>query len=176
MDLDRTELPALRIARYVLWSLIASNWVFGAGVLLLLIATFVVPDWTLAALRSTHLIENASWMTAWSAILVLLLVTVWLTRVVLTRLLAMLQTVRMREPFVPANAQRLETIAWALLARQLVLIVLNIGSSAISAQAQPLSVDIASSINGWFIVLLAFILARLFAQAAAMREELEGTV
>jgi hypothetical protein len=34
----------------------------------------------------------------------------------------------------------------------------------------------AFSINGWLAVLLTFLLARVFAEGALMREDLEGTV
>ena len=36
--------------------------------------------------------------------------------------------------------------------------------------------DAGFSISGWLAVLLAFILARVFAEGALMREDLEGTI
>ena len=36
--------------------------------------------------------------------------------------------------------------------------------------------DAGFSINGWLAVLLTFVLARVFAEGALMREDLEGTV
>jgi len=47
---------------------------------------------------------------------------------------------------------------------------------AISSAARPLDIDAGFSINGWLAVLLAFVLARVFAEGALMREDLEGTV
>jgi len=47
---------------------------------------------------------------------------------------------------------------------------------AISTPAHPLHLDAGFSINGWLAVLLTFLLARVFAEGAAMREDLEGTV
>ena len=45
-----------------------------------------------------------------------------------------------------------------------------------STPAHPVHLDAGFSINGWLAVLLTFVLARVFAQGALMRDELEGTV
>jgi hypothetical protein len=47
---------------------------------------------------------------------------------------------------------------------------------AISNPAYPLDIDAGFSINGWLAVLLTFLLARVFAEGARMRDDLEGTV
>lgn len=44
---------------------------------------------------------------------------------ILKRLLAIVDTVREGDPFVAANAARLQTIAWALLALQIVSLVIG---------------------------------------------------
>ena len=46
----------------------------------------------------------------------------------------------------------------------------------VSTPAHPLDLDAGFSINGWLAVLLTFLLARVFAEGALMREDLEGTV
>jgi hypothetical protein len=95
---------------------------------------------------------------------------------VLKRLLAMVDTVRAGDPFVPANARRLQAIAWSLLALQLLSIVIGAIARSVSTPAHPLDVDAGFSINAWVAVLLTFLLARVFAEGTRMREDLEGTV
>ena len=96
--------------------------------------------------------------------------------VVLKRLLAIVETVRGGDPFVAANASRLQAIAWALLALQVLSLVIGAVAKAVSTPAHPLDIDAGFSINGWLAVLLTFLLARVFAEGTLMREDLEGTV
>ena len=110
------------------------------------------------------------------AIAVLGLVTIPLNYLVLKRLLAIVETVRAGDPFVAANASRLQAIAWVLLALNLLSIVIGAIGKAISTPAHPVDLDAGFSINGWLAVLLTFLLARVFAEGAHMREDLEGTV
>jgi len=110
------------------------------------------------------------------AIAVLGLAVVPLSYVVLKRLLAMVDSVRAGDPFVATNASRLRAIAWALLALQLLSIVIGTIAKALSTPAHPLNLDAGFSINGWLAVLLTFVLARVFAEGALMREDLERTV
>jgi hypothetical protein len=96
--------------------------------------------------------------------------------VVLKRLLAMVDTVRAGDPFVATNALRLRTIAWALLALQLLSLVIGAIGKSVSTPAHPVHLDAGFSVSGWLAVLLTFVLARVFAEGAVMREDLEGTV
>ena len=110
------------------------------------------------------------------AIAVIGIVAVPLNHVVLRRLLAIVDTVRAGDPFVAANADRLQAIAWVLLTLQLMSIVIDAIARAVSIPAHPLDLDAGFSINGWLAVLFAFLLARVFAEGTLMREDLEGTV
>jgi len=110
------------------------------------------------------------------AIAALGVVAVPLNDAVLRRLLAIVDTVRSGDPFVAANADRLQVIAWSLLALQLLSLVVGGIGKAISTPAHPLHLDAGFSTSGWLAVLLTFILARVFAAGALMREDLEGTV
>jgi hypothetical protein len=109
-------------------------------------------------------------------IAVLGLATIPLNYVVLKRLLAIVETVRAGDPFVGANAQRLQTIAWTLFTLQLFSLVIGAIAKAVSSPTHPLHLDAGFSINGWLAVLLTFLLARVFAEGTLMREDLEGTV
>ena len=110
------------------------------------------------------------------AVAVLGLAVIPLNYAVLKRLLAIVGTVRAGDPFVAANANRLQAIAWALLALQLLSIVIGAIGKAVSTPAHPVHLDAGFSINGWLAVLFTFLLARVFAEGTLMRDDLEGTV
>src|SRR5262249_49188832 len=96
--------------------------------------------------------------------------------VVLNRLLAIVLTVRAGDAFVAANADRLQAIAWALLALQLLSLLVGAIAKTVSTPAHPLHLDAGFSISGWLAVIPTFLLARVFAEGTHMREDLEGTV
>ena len=98
------------------------------------------------------------------AIAVLGLVGIPLNYVVLKRLLAIVLTVRASDPFVAANAHRLQAIGWALLGLQLLSLVIGLIAKAVSSPAHPLHLDAGFSISGWLAVILTFLLARVFAE------------
>ncbi len=166
----------LPLAQASLRILIILNWLFGAGILTLLIATIVAEQWTFTALGIPPSAELRPMMTGMRAIAALGLVAIPLHWVVLVRLLAIVETVRSGDPFVAANSVRLQTIAWALLALQLVSLTIGSIGEAISTPAHPLHLDAGVSVSGWLAVILTFILARVFAEGTLMRNDLEGTV
>jgi hypothetical protein len=110
------------------------------------------------------------------AIALLGLVAVPLNQAVFKRLLAIVETVRTGDAFVAANADRLQTIAWVLLALQLLSLVIGGIGGAISTPAHPLHLNAGFSASGWLAVVMTFVLARVFAEGAQMRHDLEGTV
>jgi len=59
---------------------------------------------------------------------------------------------------------------------QLLGIVIGAIAKSISTPAHPVNLDAGFSITGWLAVLLTFLLARVFAAGAVMRDDLEGTV
>lgn len=166
---------ALPIAYVVLRLLIVLNWLMGAAILALL---FVAPheQWLMSEFDLSPSPEADRLILGMRAIAVIGLVTIPLNHLVLKRLLAMVETVRMGDPFVAANAHRLQAIAWALLALQLLSLVIFAIAGAISTPARPVDLDAGFSLTGWLAVLLTFVLARVFAEGAQMREELEGTI
>lgn len=79
------------------------------------------------------------------------------------------------DPFIPANAGRLEHIGWALLTLQLLdlpctLLARFWPSLGTAAPAGGISV------GGWLATLMVFVLARVFATGSLMRDDLAGTV
>jgi Na+/melibiose symporter-like transporter len=166
----------LPIAYVALRILIVLNWLFGACILALLVYTFVNEPWTMRALEVTDYPQAQTVLNGMRAIAAIGLVTIPLNHIVLSRLRAMVGTVRSGDPFVAANAYRLRAIAWTLLALQLLGLIIAAIVEAISTAAHPVDIEAGFSVNGWLAVLLAFILARVFAAGALMREDLEGTV
>ena len=77
---------------------------------------------------------------------------------------------------IAANAYRLQAIAWALLALQLLSIVIGSIGKAVSSPAHPVHLSAGFSVSGWLAVILTFLLARVFAAGTLMREDLDGTV
>lgn len=175
MSRPASSSAALPIAYVVLRILIVVNWLFGAAILALLV---VMPNeqWIMTAFKLSPSPEAERLVMGMRAIAVLGLAAIPLNYAVLKRLLAIVETVRAGDPFVAANAYRLQAIAWALLALQLLSLVIGAVAKAVSTPAHPLDLDAGFSINGWLAVLLTFLLARVFAEGTLMREDLEGTV
>ena len=166
---------ALPLAYVVLRILIVVNWLFGAAILALLV---VSPNeqWIMSAFRLSPSPEAERLVMGLRAVAVFGLASIPLNYSVLKRLLAIVETVRAGDPFVAANASRLQAIAWALLALQLLSLVIAAIAKTVSTPAHPVDLDAGFSINGWLAVLLTFLLARVFAEGTRMREDLEGTV
>ena len=173
--MSRTTSPALPIAYVVLRILIILNWLFGAAILALLL---VMPNqqWIKAAFKLAPSPDTERLIWGLRAVAALGLVAVPLHYVVLKRMLAMVETVRAGDPFVATNAHRLQTIAWVLLAEQLLSMIIGAIGKAVSSPAHPVHLDAGFSVNGWLAVILTFVLARVFAEGTVMRENLEGTV
>ena len=166
---------ALPIAHVVVRTLILLNWVMGALIVALLVAT-PNEQWIMSAFKLSPSPDADRLVMGLRAVAVLGLVVVPLNYGILKRLLAMVETVRAGDPFVPTNAERLRTIAWSLLALQLLGMVIGTIGKAVSTPAHPVHLDAGFSINGWLAVILTFVLARVFAEGTNMRDDLEGTV
>ena len=161
----------LPIAWVTLRILIVVNWLAGAAIFALLIATIVAKDWTFAALGFTPASGIPTVIMGLRAVAALGIVAMFLNHAVLQRLVAIVVTVRRGDPFVAANA-----VAWALLALQLLSLVIGAIGEAISTATLPIRLDAGFSTSGWLAVILTFVLARVFAEGTLMRQDLEGTV
>ena len=166
---------ALPIAHVVLRILIVLNWVMAALILTLLL---IMPNeqWIMSAFKLSPSLEAAQIVWGLRSVAILGLVAVPLNYGILKRLLAMVETVRAGDPFVATNAQRLQAIAWMLLTVQILSIVIGAIGKSISTPTHPVNLNAGFSTNGWLAVILTFILARVFAEGARMRDDLEGTV
>lgn len=167
---------ALPIAYAALRILIVLNWVYGAGILAIFALTLVMPEWLMSAFDLSTSPDVGRVIGGIRTICVFGLATIPLNYFFLKKLLAIVDTVRVGDPFVPANAQRLQSIAWVLVALQLLGFVIDTVGKSLSTPGHPVELDAGFSINGWLAVLIAFVLARVFAEGARLREDLEGTV
>ena len=166
---------ALPVAHVALRILIVVNWLLGVGIAVLLLA-LPTRQWIMSSLGLSPSAEADRIIFGLRSIAVIGLVSIPVNYVVLKRLLLIVQTVRSREPFAADNASRLQAIAWALLTLQLLSVVVALIARSISTPAHPIEMNAGFSITGWLTVILTFVLARVFAEGAAMREDLEGTV
>lgn len=98
------------------------------------------------------------------------------------RLRAIINTVGEGDPFVPVNAERLSLMAWLMLGVQLLALAATPLALDLIELADDLGedthIEIGSGfdLSGILLVIILFILARVFRHGAAMREDLEGTV
>src|SRR3954466_14755798 len=113
MTRDAPLSAALPLAHLALRILVVLNWLFGAGILALLL---VSPNarWIMAAFKLSPSPDTYRLIFAMRIIAVLGLASIPINYSVLKRLLAIVETVRAGDPFVAANAQRLQAIARAL--------------------------------------------------------------
>jgi hypothetical protein len=175
MSRPASSFAALPIACVVLRILTVLNWLMGTAILALLVV-MLNQQWIMAAFKISPSPDAERLITGLRSVAVLGLVGVPLNHAVLKRLLAIVVAVRAGEPFVAANANRLQAIAWALLGLQLLSLVIGAIGKAVSSPAHPVHLDAGFSIGGWLAVMLTFVLARIFAEGTLMHEDLEGIV
>jgi len=166
-----TALPATWV---ILRVLIVLNWILGALILALLAVSFLAEEWIWRALGVSASAERV--VAGMRAIMVIGIVGTPIAHVVFSRLLRIVESVRTGEPFTIDNAGRLRTIAWALLALELLHISVVAIASAVSTKEVPLRIQGNFHLTGWLAILLLFVLAQVFLEGTRMREDLEGTV
>lgn len=114
-----------------------------------------------------------------AAVLPLAAILLGLVFAMLLLLKRIVDTVALGDPFVPENAARLQRMAWLALGVQLVALPLGAAGMWLQRFADEPEVrggfDGVSG-NGLLLMLILFILARVFRKGAEMRAELEGTV
>jgi hypothetical protein len=170
------SVDALAVSRGLLRTVAALNYAMGAGVLTLLVASLVAKDFVMTALGARPTAGNAALVLEMRLVMVFGILAVPLLAIVLRQLLAIVDTVRRGDPFVSENAARLQTIAWSVLGLEVVHGIIGLVVSGVVFDGRP--VDIGWQLSGtrWLSIPLLFVLARVFAVGARMREDLDGTV
>lgn len=167
----------LRFTLAVLRALLVLNIAFAIAFLLGTLASFPFHDLLAGRIATKYpsLVDVERVVGGIRALLLLGVTAAVPAHIIFSRLVAIIATVLAGETFASCNARRVRAIGWALLAIQLLdvpllLIVPNFAGMGVRVDGSSVS------IGGWLSVLVAFILARVFAEGAALREDLEGTV
>ena len=102
----------------------------------------------------------------------------WLSARFLKHLVDIIITVGEGDPFVGANAERLQSMAKICLVIFALSVIATLGAVAYIALDLPMegTFEFDVSLESLLLALVLFILARVFRHGAAMREDLEGTV
>lgn len=172
-----TQNRILRVTRWLVYLIM--GLVAAVGLVLAAVSAMLPFYWDQAAkeLLASHpgmsMTELLPLLLAVFALGIVVLGLIW---TIMRKLLSIVGSVEVGNPFVLANAIRLKAIGWMMVALQLVGIPLAIlaGKAADLFGESDTGLDI--SLNGILAILLVFILAGIFERGAEMREELEGTV
>ena len=167
---------ALGLSRRVLRALVALNAIMGALIAALLVASLVAPGTVMRGLGVAGTPDDARLVLGMRLIMAVGIAAAPVTHAVLAGLLAIVDTVSGGDPFVAENAARLQRIAWAVLALELLHLVVVGVAAGVSTEATPLDVGSTFSVTRWLAVLLLFVLARVFEHGTRMRDDLAGTV
>lgn len=166
----------LRWSRRLLVGLNILNWFFLAVFMIALIAMTIRPELLADALtRASPRMDAFYVIDLFRLVLLLCIPIAFVAHAIFTRLVAMIDSVDRAEVFTLVNARRLRVIGWCVLAMQ----VIDACYGWISYQLVVASGEHFGwqpSLTAWLAVLMLFILARIFEQGAAMREELEQTI
>ncbi len=165
----------LATTRLALRVLVILNFLFGIGIAALFALSLAAPLWLQVGL-GFRAEAPAALMVGLRVIMVIGLFGVALAYVFFSRTLAIVQTVRDGDPFIPDNARALQALAWVQLGGQLLNLGVGAVCAAVSTPSDPLDVGWSASVDGWLAVLLLFVLARVFDLGTRMRADLEGTV
>lgn len=151
------------------------NWVVGIAFAGMVAVSFAAEAAFLAELAPRFGARSGALLTDLRLAFAIGIPVIPAASIIFTRLLAILASVRAGDAFVAANGGRLRTIAWALLVIQ----IADLGFGFVAVRFTENSGEYfgwSPSIVGWLAVLLLFVLAQVWTQGAAMRDELEGTV
>ena len=174
-----TDAPASALAwsRPLIRILIVLNLVYALGVMVMFLASLVPGTILWRALGMLFPAEHRSSIVfGLRAIMIVGVVAAGVVDRVLRQMLAIVDTVRAGDPFTPSNAQRLEAIAWWVLVGEGLRLLIGAIALATTSGMPDLDLDLKFSVAPWLAVLLLFVLARVFAEGARMRGDLEGTV
>ena len=164
-------------AKLVVRILAVFNIIFGALFLLLVGAMLFTPAPFLGSMaRLWPQADAPALLTAARLAMALVVPATVAAYILFAKLLAILDTVSAGDPFVADNADRLRTIAWALLAIQICDVLFGIVGTWFDSAAGERISGWSPGVTGWVAVLLAFVLARVFREGARLRDDAELTV
>jgi hypothetical protein len=160
----------------VLRILVRLNVILGILILALLTATLIAEGPVMRALGVSPMAVSGRLILAMRGIMVIGILAAPVLHVVYTRLLSIVDTVSAGDPFVGENAERLQSIAWAIVGLELMHVVVVVLANGVWVGTQKIDIGEKLSLTPWLTILLLFVLARVFDHGARMRDELSGTV
>jgi len=167
----------LMLSKRILTVLVVLNWVCVA--LFALVLAFILSPVSAAIadelVRAYGPDRAPSLMRAMAWVMGLGIMTSIAAHILFRRMRAIVRTAIDGDPFTIANARRLRTVGWALLAIQVIDLGFGLTSLALGARVgEPFGWNF--SVGGWLAALMVFVLARVFEQGSRMRDELAMTV
>lgn len=121
---------------------------------------------------------NMVWLVA--VALALAMALLFLGTRFLLELFGIMDSIGEGDPFQPENGERLNRMGWLAVGAQAIVLTLKSVVKTLEPYAaktgQRLDFDLDVDMSGVLLVLILFILARVFRRGAAMRADLEGTV
>ncbi len=162
-------------SRTVLKILVVLNILGALPLLAMFLGTFFFQDVVVTVFRGRPDADDATTLLLGIRLWVIVAIPIVpLIHRILARLIAIVETVALGDPFVPDNAVRLKQIAWAQLGLEVLSLVFGVFANALSRPGHV--IEWSFSLTGWVAVLLLFVLARVFEEGTRMRADLEGTV
>lgn len=175
-----SDVPNGKLLRVTRWLLLLIVGLLTVATLIILTVGAILPfHWTEAAAeiaKEYPKLDASALFPKIYAIFALGLLVLGSVGAIMRKLLAIIDSVALGDPFVLVNAARLKTIGWLMVAVQIIGIPLALVAREAADLFGENNVDLDVSLNGILAILLVFILAGIFERGAAMREELEGTV
>jgi len=156
--------------------LIKLNVILGILIFALFIASLIAGGPVMRALGAIPSRDSGRLIFGMRGIMVVGILAAPVLHLIYTRLLAIVETVSAGDPFVVINAERLLTIAWAIMALELMHVAVVVLANGVWVEGQKVDIGGKFSVTPWLTILLLFVLARVFDQGARMRDELSGTV
>lgn len=173
--MPQTYATALAASRTLLKLARALNLLAAAILILCLLGTFLFePAFRDFFTKKPARIDPAMLIPVLRTWMLLAIPALAAMHILLSRLLDMVATVRAGDPFVPENAVRMKTIAWALLAVQ--LFGLASGAFAGAMNAAGSNIQWSFSLTGWVAVALLFVLAQVFEEGTRIRTDLGAMI
>ena len=127
--MTRTSAHALAVARPVIQGLIVLNALYALALAGALVYSFFIEGWPQRPLGLDLVSAHPMVGHGLRAIVVVVVIGAAIVHSVLRRLLAIVDTVRVGDPFIIENARRLNAIAWSVVALE----VLRLAVAAIAA-------------------------------------------
>lgn len=173
--MQQTTPDTLDLSRKLIRVLIKLNIFVGIFIAGMLVFSLIAQQFLMEALTG-HAISKPAVLWAMRSMMIVGVLAAPLAHRLLTRLLEIVESVGDGKAFVSENAVRLQAIAWTLLALQLLHLAVGGIVAFLEAAGENFDIDWDFAFTPWLAILLLFVLARVFEQGVAMREELEGTV